>query len=123
MSKLIVTAIIIGSLVWWFWGRTLEPAKVVQAQLEAISQRDYQRAYGYLSTRAKEKMTPTQFQEEVEKNTVVAENYTSEFLDRKMENNVVTFKGTIRAFGSLTTPALFVVIKEGDHWAIQEFHY
>lgn len=123
MKKLLLTAVIIGSLLWWFWGRTLEPARVVQAQLEAISRHDYQKAYGYLSTSAKENMTPAQFQEAVEKNKVVAQNYTSEFLDRKIEKNVATFNGTVRTLGAITTPATFVVVKEGDHWAIQEFHY
>lgn len=123
MNKLIVTAVIIGSLVWWFWGRTLEPARVVQAQLEAISQHDYQKAYDYLSTSAKEKMTPAQFQEAVEKNKVVAQNYTSDFLDRKIENNVATFNGTVRTLGAISTPATFVVVKEGNRWAIQEFRY
>lgn len=121
MNKLVLAAVIIGSLVWWFWGRTLEPARVIQAQLEAISHNDYPTAYGFLSSAAKEKMTIAQFRETVEKNRVVAENYTSEFLDRKIENNVATFKGTIRTLGALTTPATFIVVKEGDRWVIQEF--
>lgn len=123
MNKLILTAVIIGSLVWWFWGRTLEPARVVQGQLEAISHNDYQKAYDYLSPSAKEKLTLKEFQELVQRNRVVASNYTSEFLDRKIEHNVATFKGTVRALGAETTPATFVVVKEGDHWVIQEFHF
>ncbi len=123
MNKLILTSIIIGSLIWWFWGRTLEPARVVQAQLEAISHHDYQKAYDYLSSNAKEKVSLKQFQEVVQKNKVVAGNYTSEFFDRKIEDNVATFKGTVRALGAETTPATFVVVKEGDHWVIEEFRF
>ena len=49
MKKLILFVLIPCGLAWWFWGRTLEPAKVVHAQLEAISQHNYQKAYSYLS--------------------------------------------------------------------------
>ncbi len=123
MKKLLLTAVIIGSLLWWFWGRTLEPARVVQAQLEAISHHDYQKAYEYLSSTAKGKITLQQFQELVQNNKIVASNYTSEFLNRTIENNVATFKGTVRALGAETTPATFVLVKEGDHWAIEEFRF
>ena len=44
MKKLILFVLIPCGLAWWFWGRTLEPAKVVHAQLEAISQHNYQKA-------------------------------------------------------------------------------
>ncbi|MGH7230722.1 MAG: DUF4864 domain-containing protein [Nitrospiraceae bacterium] len=123
MKKLLILALIIGGPVWWFWGRTLEPGRVVHAQLEAISRGDYAKAYSYLSTGAKQKFTIQSFQEAVEKNNVVRQNYTSEFLSRKIENNIATFTGTVRALNSEKTPATFVLVKEGKRWAIQEFRF
>ena len=123
MKKLLIIALIIGGPVWWFWGRTLEPARVVQAQLEAISRGDYEKAYGYLSVDAKQKLTMRGFQEAIEKNSVVRQNYTSEFLFRKIENNLATFSGTVRAFNSEKTPATFILVKDGNRWAIQEFRF
>jgi Domain of unknown function (DUF4864) len=87
MRKFLIFILIPCGLGWWFWGRTLEPAKVVHAQLEAISQHDYQKAYSYLSAGTKSRLPFESFQEMVQKNPVVANNYTSEFLSRKMEHN------------------------------------
>jgi hypothetical protein len=59
----------------------------------------------------------------VNKNTVVSNNYTSEFLSRKIDKNVATFSGHIRTFNSEKVAATFVLIKEGDQWVIQEFRF
>jgi hypothetical protein len=123
MKKLIVFAVLIGGPIWWFWGRTLEPARVVQAQLEAISRGDYHKAYGYLSSEAKKRLSPSLFQELIDHNSVVRSNYTSEFLSRKIENDVATFSGTVRSFNSQKAAATYILIKEDDRWAIQEFRF
>jgi hypothetical protein len=123
MRKFLVCGLIVGGLVWWFWGRTLEPARVIEAQLDAISHGEYQKAYGYLSATAQRRLSLQAFQELVLKNAVLRHNYTSEFLSRKLENNVATFHGTVRTFNSETTPAIYVLIKEGDRWVIQEFSF
>ncbi len=122
MKKIAVIGILIG-LGWWFWGRTLEPARIVHAQLEAIGKHDYQTAYSFLSVNAKNRMTPEQFTELVQSNKIVDNNYTSDFLDRHMNNNVATFSGTVRALGKEKTPAVFTVVKEGDRWVIEDFHF
>jgi hypothetical protein len=123
MKKLILFVLIPCGLAWWFWGRTLEPAKVVHAQLEAISQHNYQKAYSYLSGPTRSRLSLESFQELVNKNTVVSNNYTSEFLSRKIDKNVATFSGHIRTFNSEKVAATFVLIKEGDQWVIQEFRF
>jgi hypothetical protein len=122
MKKIAVISILVG-LGWWFWGRTLEPAKVVHAQLEAIANHDYQTAYTLLSANAKSRMTPEQFTELIQSNKVVNNNYTSDFLDRHMKDNVATFSGTVRALGKEKIPAVFTVVKEGDRWAIEDFRF
>lgn len=119
--RIIIIAGVIAGLAWWFWGRTLEPAKVVHAQLEAIGKHDYQTAYSLLSENAKSRLTPDEFTELVQRNKVVDNNYTSEFLDRHMDNNIATFSGTVRALGREKTPAAFTVVREGDRWVIDAF--
>lgn len=119
--RIIIIAGVIAGLAWWFWGRTLEPAKVVHAQLEAIGKHDYQTAYSLLSENAKSRLTPDEFTELVHRNKVVDNNYTSEFLDRHMDNNIATFSGTVRALGREKTPAAFTVVREGDRWVIDAF--
>jgi hypothetical protein len=123
MRKFLIFILIPCGLAWWFWGRTLEPAKVVHAQLEAISQHDYQKAYGYLSAGTKSRLPFESFQEMVQKNPVVANNYTSEFLSRKMEHNTAIFSGNVRSFNSEKVAVTYVLMKEGDRWVIHEFHF
>jgi hypothetical protein len=121
--KLLVAIGVIASVGWWFWGRTLEPARVVHAQLEAIGKHDYQAAYDLLSDNAKQRLTPEQFVELIQRNKIVENNYTSEFLDRRMEKDVATFSGTVRALGREKTPATFTVVKQADRWVIDQFHF
>ena len=123
MRLLLVIGLITGAATWWFWGRTLEPGKVVHAQLEAIGKHDYPLAYNFLSENAKSKYTPEQFREIVQRNVIVDNNYTSDFLDRKLEKNVATFSGTVRALGGQRTSATFVVVKHGDRWLVDEFQF
>jgi hypothetical protein len=121
--KMVLIIGVIAASAWWFWGRTLEPARVVQAQLEAIGKHDYQTAYNLLSDNAKSRLTPEQFTELVRRNKIVDNNYASDFLDRHMDNNIATFSGTVRALGREKTPAAFTVVKQGDRWVIEEFHF
>ncbi len=123
MRKFIIYIVLPCGLAWWFWGRTLEPAKVIHAQLEAISQHDYQKAYGYLSAGTQSRLSFELFQEIVQKNPVVANNYTGEFLSRKIDNNVATFSGHVRTFNREKVPVTYVLKKEGDRWVIQDFRF
>lgn len=123
MRKFIIFIVIPCGLAWWFWGRTLEPARVVHAQLEAISQHEYQKAYGYLSAAAQSRVPLESFQEMVQKNPVIANNYTGEFLSRKIENNVATFSGHVRTFNREKVPVTYVLMKEGNRWVIQDFRF
>jgi hypothetical protein len=122
MKKLLILALI-GGAVWWFWGRTMEPARVLQAQLEAIGRQDYATAYTFLSEAAKERVTPDQFREMIQTNPTVDHNYTSEFLDRKITGDRATFVGTIRALGGEKTPATFVVVKQQGRWLVDDFRF
>src|SRR5579884_3317024 len=120
MSRLVILLIIVAAAAWWFWGRTIEPAKVVHAQLEAIGHHDYERAYGYLSSDAKRRISLEAFREAVNQNATVANNYTAEFLNREVKDGVVTLSGQVRSFNSMKTPVTYVVVKENDRWVIQD---
>lgn len=120
MRLLMVIFLAGAGAAWWFWGRTLEPARVIDAHLEAISQHDYQKAYSYFSERTKNAMSLDRFTAAVQANPVLDGHYTADFLDRKLVNDVATFSGTVRALGSRTIPVTYVVVKEGDRWVIQE---
>jgi uncharacterized protein DUF4864 len=94
------------------------------AQLEAIGRHDYNTADDYLSSELKAKVSLAQFQEQVQKNRIVETNHTSDFLDRRFENNVLRMSGTVEALGGgAHTPAQFVVVKEGAKWVIQEYEF
>ncbi|WP_447986296.1 DUF4864 domain-containing protein [Nitrospira sp. Nam74] len=123
MRRFIILIMIPCGLAWWFWGRTLEPARVVHAQLEAISQHDYQKAYGYLSADTQSRLSLESFQEMVQKNSVVANNYTGEFLSRKIDNDIATFSGHVRTFNKEKVPVTYVLKKDGDRWVIQDFRF
>jgi hypothetical protein len=123
MRLLLIIGLIAGAATWWFWGRTLEAGKVVHAQLEAIGKHDYSLAYTFLSDNAKSKYTPEQFQELVQRNVIVDNNYTSDFMDRKLEKNVARFSGTVRALGGQRTSATFTLVKQGDRWFVDDFQF
>ena len=59
----------------------------------------------------------------VQKNPVIANNYTGEFLSRKIENNVATFSGHVRTFNREKVPVTYVLMKEGNRWVIQDFRF
>lgn len=121
--KVLVTIGLIAGLTWWFWGRTLEPAKVIQAELDAIGKHDYVAAYDLLSERAKDRWTPDQFRELIQRNRIVDNNYASHFFDRRIEENRANFSGTVRALGMEKTPAVFTLVKQGDRWFIEDFRF
>ena len=123
MRKFLIFIVIPCALLWWFWGRSLEPASVVHAHLEAISQHDYQKAYGYFSAAAQSRLSFDTFQEMVQKNPVVANNYTGEFLSRKLDHDVATFSGYVRTFNKDKAPATYTLVKEKDRWVIQDFRF
>jgi hypothetical protein len=120
MRKFIILIVIPCGLAWWFWGRTLEPAKVVHGQLEAISQHDYQKAYNYLSAGTQSRLPIESFQGWDRR---TANNYTGEFLSRKIEDNVATFSDHVRTFNKEKMPVTYVLKKEGDRWVIEDFRF
>ncbi len=121
MRKILIILVLLGTAGWWYWGRTLEPVRVIRAQLEAIDKENYARAYDYLAPAAKEQLAANGFEALVQANSVVAKNYGSTFLSRKIENNVATISGTVEGFDGKVSEVRYVLVKEGDRWMIQSF--
>lgn len=121
MRKALLVLVLLGGAGWWFWGRTLEPVRVIRAQLDAIDKANYAQAYDYLAPAAKEQLTANGFEALVRANGVVAKNYGSTFLSRKVENNVATISGTLEGFDGQVSEVRYILVKEGDRWMIQSF--
>jgi Domain of unknown function (DUF4864) len=121
MRKQLIILVLLGGVGWWFWGRTLEPVRVIRAQLEAIDKGNYTQAYDYLSPVAKKQLTVNDFVALVRATSVVSKNYASTFLSRKVENNVATISGTLQGFEGQVREVRYILVKEGDRWMIQSF--
>lgn len=118
-----IIALIIFGLWWWFWGRTVEPVNVIEAQLQAIDKRDFAAAYDYLSATTKTTMPLEDFQDRVQKHNAVMGRANSKFFSRSIDNDVVTISGTVEALDATKTQARYVLIREGDRWVIQSFSF
>ena len=119
----LVIILVICWLWWWFWGRTTAPMNVIEAQLQAIDNRDFAAAYGYLSEKTKATMTAEEFQERVYRSGPVMGRAKSQFWSRTIQNDVATISGTIESLDTKQAKARYVLVKEGDHWAIQSFSF
>lgn len=121
MRKKLIILVLLGGVGWWFWGRTLEPVRVIRAQLEAIDKGNYAQAYDYLSPAAKKQLTANDFEALARATSLVSKNYGSTFLSRKVENNVATISGTLKGLDGQDREVRYILIKEGDRWMIQSF--
>jgi hypothetical protein len=121
MRKTLIILVLLSGAGWWFWGRTLEPVRVIRAQLEAIEKGNYVQAYDYLAPAAKEQLPANDFEALVLANSVVAKNYDSTFLSRKIDNNVAAISGTVDGLNGQVSEVRYILVKEGDRWKIQSF--
>lgn len=123
MRKALVVAVILAGVGWWFWGRTLEPVRVIRAQLAAISKEDYTQAYDFLSASAKAKLPLADFQALSRKNTTVMKSLDSTFFSRTIENNTATISGSLTGLDGRVSEVQYVLVKEGDRWVIDSFRW
>jgi hypothetical protein len=118
---LILLAIVIA--VWWFWGRTLAPVRVIRAQLQAVDAGDMALAYSYLSKNAKATMTLEQLEDRVLANSVVQQPTDSTFLSRKMEGDRATISGTLESQDGQLCDLTYTLVKESGEWRIASFQW
>jgi hypothetical protein len=123
MSKTLVIAVVLGTAGWWYWGRTLEPVRVIRAQLEAIEKGDMSQAYGYLTPEAQRSIPITAFEARARGHSGVAKAYDSTFLTRHIEQNVATISGTVDGYDGQVSNVSYVLIKEEGGWKIQSFNW
>ena len=121
MRKTLIILVLLGGASWWYWGRTLEPVRVIRAQLAAIDKENYAQAYDYLTPGAKEQLTVNAFEALVRANSAVEKNFGSTFLSRRVEGNVATISGTLEGFNGQVSEVHYILVKEGDRWMIQRF--
>jgi Domain of unknown function (DUF4864) len=117
---LILIAVAAG---WWFWGRSLEPVRVIRAQLEAIHKENFPRAYGYLSQSARTALTPEQFEAQVRTNSVVLHTMDTMFLYRKIGRDKATIRGELEGTDGQECDASYVLVKDGEQWEIATFQW
>jgi hypothetical protein len=122
MKGLLIVVLIVGSY-WWFWGRTDSAVNVIEAQLQAVDRRDFASAYEYLSTETKRTMTPESLQEQFGRYAPVMNRSKTQFWSRSIDNDVATISGIIESLDTKQTKARYVLIKEGDHWAIKSISF
>jgi len=123
MRKALVVVVLLGGLGWWFWGRTLEPVRVIRAQLAAINQEDYAQAYNYLSAAAKAKLSIGDLQALSRKNSTVMKTLDSTFFSRTIEENTATISGSLRGLDGRVSEVYYVLVKESDRWVIESFRW
>ncbi|MBI4400995.1 MAG: DUF4864 domain-containing protein [Nitrospirae bacterium] len=121
--RTVVVVVLLGGVFWWFWGRTLEPVRVIRAQLQAINQGQYDQAYNYLSTDAQSRVSMQEFQALAQGNSRIMRTYDSTFLSRKIENNVATIGGSLKGEDGQVSEVQYVLVKSGGQWMIQSFKW
>jgi hypothetical protein len=119
--KTVLFLVVVAGLIWWFWVRTFEPVEVIRAQLEAINQRDFARAYAYLTPATREQLSLDLFQQQIQAHPQIMNTYDSVFLWRKIGKNWATIEGTLESGDLRQTHVRYVMEKRGDRWAIGEF--
>src|SRR5437867_12714403 len=121
MRKTLIILVLLGGAGWWYWGRTLEPVRVIRAPLAAVDKQNYAQAYDYLVPAAKERLPANDFEALVRANRAVEKNFGSTFLSRRVEGNVATISGTLEGFNGQVSEVHYILVKEGDRWLIQSF--
>jgi hypothetical protein len=121
--KTILFLVVAAGLVWWFWVRTFEPVEVIRAQLEAMNQRDFTRAYTYLSPSTRETLSLDVFQQEIQAHPQILNTYDSVFLWRKIGKDWAAIEGTLESADLRQTRVRYVMEKRDPKWFIREFQW
>lgn len=107
----------------YWWGQSMKPVEMIRAQLRAIDEGEYPRAYDYLSSTAKAKLSFNEFVALIQNNNVVAETRNSSFLSRSMNGATATIGGILEGYGLEVSEARYIVVKQGDQWKIESFEW
>ncbi len=115
---------IVAMLVFgYWWGQTVKPVGMIRAQLQAIEDGEYRKAYGYLSARAKEQVSYEEFVRLIQENSVVMEPRDSTFLSRKVDGTIAVITGSLEGYGGYVSEVEYVLVKEANEWRIATFEW
>lgn len=107
----------------YWWGQTIKPVGVIRAQLQAIEDGEYKKAYSYLSARAKELVSYEAFVRLIQGNSVVMEPRDSTFLSRKVDGTIAAITGSLEGYGGYVSEVEYVLVKEANEWRIATFDW
>ena len=114
-----IFVVLLGGIIALVLSLTVEPVKVIRAQLEAINQGDYARAYSYCSTAMKANLSQAEFTAFIEKNAVVLKAKDGTFNERNISNGVATIRGKLTGQSGAVATVRYTLVKENDRWVIQ----
>ncbi|MBS0169885.1 MAG: DUF4864 domain-containing protein [Nitrospira sp.] len=109
-------------LMYW-WGQTLRPVGMIRAQLQAIEEGEYWRAYNYLSATARETLPFAEFVALIQENSVVMEPRDSTFSSRKVDGDTAIMSGVLEGYSEHVSNIRYVLVKEHDEWKIASFEW
>lgn len=107
----------------YWWGQTLKPVGMIRAQLQAIEEGEYWRAYNYLSATAKENLSFGEFVALIQENSVVMEPRDSTFLSRNVDGATAIMSGVLEGYSEHVSDVRYVLVKEDDQWKIASFEW
>lgn len=107
----------------YWWGQTLKPVGMIRAQLQAIEEGEYWRAYNYLSATTKENLSFDEFVALIQENSVVMEPRDSTFLSRNVDGTIAIMSGVLEGYSEHVSDVRYVLVKEDDQWKITSFEW
>ncbi len=91
---------------------------VARAQLDAIRNHDYNKAYSYTSSQFQQVTTEEEFEKFVKAQPVMMDSKSASFYNREVENDRGMISGTIEGKDGEALPVVYYFIKEGGVWKI-----
>lgn len=123
MRRIGVALLVLAGIAGYWWSRTYDPIGVIQDQLNAIDEGNYPRAYDYLCSMAKAKLTREDFVALIQTNSVVMEARSTSFPSRKREGPTAMISGVLIGYGQSVSEVQYVLIQENGEWRVQSFQW
>jgi len=109
----------VGFFVYYIFHATADPLKVVNLQLDALRQNDFEKAYSYCSSGFKQITNYESFQSFVNGNPLLKNSKEFTSLKREIENGTAKLKGNLVGIQGTTQPVEYHLVQEGRVWKVQ----
>ncbi len=117
LIALAIAVIIIGGVFFLLFKATSGLTETADNFFSALSSKNYQKAYTYLSKEFQAKTSPNELRDRFNKSEI--KNYTSaNWNNRSFENDVGNLEGEIKTSSGGTIPINLGLVKENDEWKI-----